>query len=153
MSLLIRPATLEDIAQIEAIVEAAYSPYIERIGRKPAPMLEDYASQVLARRVHVLAHVQTLSGFVVLIDTEEYLLLDNIAVNPAVKGQGYGGQLLDFAERHALDAGYPTIRLYTNEAMSENIALYTRRGYVETHRVEENGLRRVHMSKSLGFAH
>ena len=150
MSLLIRPATLEDIAQIEAIVEAAYSPYIERIGRKPAPMLEDYASQVLARRVHVLAHEQTLSGFVVLIDTEEYLLLDNIAVSPAVKGQGYGGQLLDFAERHALDAGYPTIRLYTNEAMSENIALYTRRGYVETHRVEENGLRRVHMSKSLG---
>ena len=51
MSLIIRPATLEDIAQIEAIVEAAYSPYIERIGRKPAPMLDDYASQVLARRV------------------------------------------------------------------------------------------------------
>jgi GNAT superfamily N-acetyltransferase len=150
MSLLIRPATLEDIAQIEAIVEAAYSPYIERIGRKPAPMLDDYASQVLARRVHVLAHEQALSGFVVLIDTEEYLLLDNIAVNPAFKGQGFGRQLLDFAERHALDVGYPSIRLYTNEAMSENIALYTRRGYVETHRVEENGLRRVHMSKSLG---
>jgi GNAT superfamily N-acetyltransferase len=150
MSLLIRPATLEDIAQIEAIVEAAYSPYIERIGRKPAPMLDDYASQVLARRVHVLVHEQTLSGFVVLIDTEEYLLLDNIAVSPAVKGQGHGRQLLDFAERHALDVGYPSIRLYTNEAMSENIALYTRRGYVETHRVEENGLRRVHMSKSLG---
>ena len=150
MSLLIRPATLEDIAQIEAIVEAAYSPYIERIGRKPAPMLDDYASQVLARRVHVLVHEQTLSGFVVLIDTEEYLLLDNIAVSPAFKGQGHGRQLLEFAERHAREAGYPTIRLYTNEAMSENIALYTRRGYVETHRVEENGLRRVHMSKSLG---
>ncbi|RON38129.1 GNAT family N-acetyltransferase [Pseudomonas frederiksbergensis] len=149
MSLLIRPATLEDIAQIEAIVEAAYSPYIERIGRKPAPMLDDYASQVLARRVHVLAQEKTLSGFVVLIDTEEYLLLDNIAVNPAVMGQGFGRQLLDFAERHALDAGYPSIRLYTNEAMRENIALYLRRGYVETHRVEENGLRRVHMRKAL----
>jgi GNAT superfamily N-acetyltransferase len=150
MSLLIRPATLEDIAQIEAIAEAAYSPYIERIGHKPAPMQDDYASQVLARRVHVLAHEQTLSGFVVLIDAEEYLLLDNVAVSPAVKGQGYGRQLLEFAERHARDAGYPTIRLYTNEAMSENLALYTRRGFVETHRVEENGLRRVHMSKTLG---
>ena len=150
MSPLIRPATLEDIAQIEAIVEAAYSPYIERIGRKPAPMLDDYTSQVLARRVHVLAHEHTLSGFVVLIDTENYLLLDNIAVSPAVKGQGYGRQLLDYAERHAREAGYPSIRLYTHEAMSENIALYTRRGFVETHRVEENGLRRVHMSKKLG---
>lgn len=150
MSPLIRPATLEDIAQIEAIVEAAYSPYIERIGRKPAPILDDYTSQVLARRVHVLAHEHTLSGFVVLIDTENYLLLDNIAVSPAAKGQGYGRQLLEFAERHAFEAGYPSIRLYTNEAMSENIALYTRRGFVETHRVEENGLRRVHMSKKLG---
>ncbi|TWD51569.1 GNAT family N-acetyltransferase [Pseudomonas sp. SJZ131] len=149
MSLIIRPATLEDIAQIEAIVEAAYSPYIERIGRKPAPMLDDYASQVLARRVHVLADEKRLSGFVVLIDTENYLLLDNIAVSPALKGQGLGRQLLDFAERHALEAGYSSIRLYTNEAMSENLALYARRGFVETHRVEENGLRRVHMSKSL----
>ena len=149
MSLIIRPATLEDIAQIEAIVEAAYSPYIERIGRKPAPMLDDYASQVLARRVHVLADEKHLSGFVVLIDTENYLLLDNVAVSPALKGQGLGRQLLDFAERHALDAGYSSIRLYTNEAMSENLALYARRGFVETHRVEENGLRRVHMSKSL----
>ena len=149
MSLIIRPATLEDIAQIEAIVEAAYSPYIERIGRKPAPMLDDYASQVLARRVHVLADEKHLSGFVVLIDTENYLLLDNVAVSPALKGQGLGRQLLDFAERHALEAGYSSIRLYTNEAMSENLALYARRGFVETHRVEENGLRRVHMSKSL----
>ncbi|PKH34120.1 MULTISPECIES: GNAT family N-acetyltransferase [Pseudomonas] len=149
MSQLIRPATLEDIAQIEAIVEAAYSPYIERIGRKPAPMLDDYASQVLARRVHVLADEKHLSGFVVLIDTENYLLLDNVAVSPALKGQGLGRQLLDFAERHALEAGYSSIRLYTNEAMSENLALYARRGFVETHRVEENGLRRVHMSKSL----
>jgi GNAT superfamily N-acetyltransferase len=149
MSLIIRPATLEDIAQIEAIVEAAYSPYIERIGRKPAPMLDDYASQVLARRVHVLADEKRLSGFVVLIDTENYLLLDNIAVSPALKGQGLGRQLLNFAERHALEAGYSSIRLYTNEAMSENLALYARRGFVETHRVEENGLRRVHMSKSL----
>ena len=149
MSLIIRPATLEDIAQIEAIVEAAYSPYIERIGRKPAPMLDDYASQVLVRRVHVLADEKRLSGFVVLIDTENYLLLDNVAVSPALKGQGLGRQLLDFAERHALEAGYSSIRLYTNEAMSENLALYARRGFVETHRVEENGLRRVHMSKSL----
>ena len=33
--------------------------------------------------------------------------------------------------------------------MTENIALYSRIGYVETHRAEENGLRRVYMSKRL----
>jgi hypothetical protein len=34
--------------------------------------------------------------------------------------------------------------------MRENIELYTRIGYLETHRVEEKGLRRVYMTKQLG---
>jgi hypothetical protein len=41
------------------------------------------------------------------------------------------------------------VRLYTNEAMTENIALYSRIGFMETHRAEERGLRRVYMIKTL----
>jgi hypothetical protein len=33
--------------------------------------------------------------------------------------------MLQFAERLAVDRGYRYIRLYTNEAMTENIALYS----------------------------
>jgi ribosomal protein S18 acetylase RimI-like enzyme len=77
------------------------------------------------------------------------MLLDNIAVSLEVQGSGFGRALLEFAERAALDAGYESVRLYTNEAMVENIALYSRIGFVETHRVEENGLRRVYMVKTL----
>lgn len=50
--------------------------------------------------------------------------------------------------RHAW-AGHSCVRLYTNQAMTENIALYGRHGYVETHRAVEHGLHRVYMSKSL----
>lgn len=149
MPALIRPATANDIATIEAIVQAAYSPYIERIGRKPGPMLEDYRQQVEAGRVQVLEHSGQVQGFVVLIDAEDYLLLDNLAVDPAAQGLGYGRLLLEFAEQQAHQG---SIRLYTNEAMTENIALYTRKGYVETHRAEENGLRRVYMRKDLAPA-
>lgn len=56
---------------------------------------------------------------------------------------------MDFAEQQALAAGFAAIRLYTNETMAENIRLYTRRGYVETHRAEEHGLHRVYMTKQL----
>jgi ribosomal protein S18 acetylase RimI-like enzyme len=56
---------------------------------------------------------------------------------------------LEFAEQAAIKAGYRSIQLYTNEAMTENIALYSRIGYVETHRGEEKGLRRVYMTKQL----
>lgn len=146
----IRPATVDDIAAIEAIVHAAYSPYIQRIGRKPGPMLDDYRQQVAAERVHVLESAGQVRGFVVLIHHDEYLLLDNLAVDPSAQGLGYGRLLLDFAERQAR---HGSIRLYTNEAMIENIALYTRKGYVETHRAEENGLRRVYMQKDLTASH
>jgi len=147
---LIRPATVDDIAAIEAIVYAASPPYTERIGRKPGPMLDDYGHQVAAGGVHVLERAGRVHGFVVLIHHDEYLLLDNLAVDPGAQGLGYGRLLLEFTERQARQG---SIRLYTNEAMTENIALYARKGYVETHRAEENGLRRVYMQKELTASH
>jgi hypothetical protein len=41
----------------------------------------------------------------------------------------------------------PEIRLYTNEAMTENLAYYPRRGYTETHRAAEDGFNRVFFRK------
>ncbi|OPA90434.1 GNAT family N-acetyltransferase [Pseudomonas fluorescens] len=149
MSTPIRLATVGDVASIEAIVKAAYSPYIERIGRKPGPMLEDYGQLVEAGAVHVFDKDGQVQGFIALLSTVDMFLLDNLAVAPAAQGQGVGRRLMAFGEQQAIDAGYPAIHLYTNEAMTENITLYTRRGYVETHRAEEHGLRRVYMSKRL----
>ena len=146
---MMRPATAADVATIEAIVQAAYSPYIERIGRKPGPMLEDYRQWVAAGHVHVLDYAGRVQGFIILLNTDDDLLLANLAVAPNAPGLGFGRQLMDFAEQEALAAGYATIRLYTHVAMTENITLYTRRGYVETHRVEEHGLHRVYMTKRL----
>lgn len=146
---MMRPATVHDVAAIEAIVQSAYSPYIARIGRKPGPMLEDYRQRVEAGGVHVLENTGRVQGFIVLLETDGALLLDNLAVAPEAQGLGFGRLLMDFAEQQAIDAGFAAIRLYTNEAMTENITLYTRRGYVETHRAEEHGLRRVYMTKRL----
>ncbi|GAA5235268.1 GNAT family N-acetyltransferase [Verticiella sediminum] len=77
------------------------------------------------------------------------MLLDNIAVAPEAQGQGLGRKLLHFAERQAMDAGFNNICLYTNEAMTENLGLYLRIGYVETHRAEDCGLRRVYMRENM----
>ena len=56
---------------------------------------------------------------------------------------------MEFSEQFALAAGYDFITLYTNEAMTENLVMYSRMGFVETRRVEEKGLRRVYMAKAL----
>ncbi|MGV2290827.1 GNAT family N-acetyltransferase [Trinickia sp. YCB016] len=144
-----RPATLADRQAIEEIVRDAYSPYIDRIGRPPGPMLDDYEALIAAGRVYVVEREGAIQGLVVLIPEPDAMLLDNVAVAPSAKGTGIGRSLLEYAERSARAAGYRILRLYTHETMTENIALYSRIGYTETHRAEEKGLKRVFMVKRL----
>ena len=148
----IRLASPADLAAIEAIVQSAYAGYVPRIGRKPGPMLDDYAAMIRGRHVYVLCSGGGPSGVLVLIPEEHAMLLDNVAVSPEEQGRGYGRVLIAFAERAAREQGLRALRLYTNEAMTENIALYERLGFVETHRGEENGFRRVYMTKLLDAA-
>jgi ribosomal protein S18 acetylase RimI-like enzyme len=112
-------------------------------------MLDDYAALIAEGRVHLLEIGGVVEGLVVLIPQEDSMLLDNIAVAPSGQGKGLGRRLLEFAEAAAAGGGYGSISLYTNEMMVENIGLYGRIGYVETHRAEEYGFRRVYMRKSL----
>lgn len=149
MEHLLRPATPDDLQAIAEIVRAAYSHYVARIGRKPGPMLDDYSILIAEGHVHVAEYDGTVRGLLVLIPEDGVMLLDNVAVAPASQGMGLGRALLAFAERVAKASGCHTIRLYTNEAMIENIRLYSRIGYVETHRAEDKGLRRVYMTKPL----
>jgi GNAT superfamily N-acetyltransferase len=149
MQLTPRPATLSDLHAVEDLVRQAYTPYVGRIGRAPGPMLDDYAALIGEGRVHVIDQDGAVRAILVLIPQAYAMLLDNVAVAPAAQGSGLGRILLNFAEQSALAAGYRHIKLYTNEAMTENVALYSRLGYLETHRVEEKGLKRVYMLKNL----
>ena len=146
----IRPARESDRAAIEVIVAAAYGPYVARIGRKPAPMEDDYAALIARGLVHVLVAEGAVVGFVVLIAQDDALFIDNVAVAPAVRGRGCGRALLVFADAAARERGFATIRLCTNEAMTENRALYARIGFRETGRsVQAGGFKRIDMARSL----
>ena len=144
----IRLALEADRLAVEAVVHAAYRPWIARIGREPAPMGDDYAARIMERTVYVVG-APLIGGIVVLIVEGDVMLLDNIAVRPEAQGLGLGRALLAFAEAQASRAGCRAIRLYTNQAMVENIALYERRGYVETGRGTVEGRRRVDMRKAI----
>lgn len=144
-----RPATFTDRQAIEEIVRDAYSPYIGRIGRQPGPMSDDYEALIAEGRVFVVELEGVIQGLLVLVPEQDAMLLANVAVAPSIKGTGVGRSLLDYAERSARAAGYCILRLYTHELMTENIALYSRIGYTETHRAEEEGLKRVFMVKHL----
>jgi GNAT superfamily N-acetyltransferase len=147
----IRPADAADVPQLGEIVEHAYAPYIERIGRRPAPMDDDYEAKTRLGEVFV-ADDGGIAGMIVLVERPDHLLVENVAVDPVRQGTGVGRALLAYAEDHATAHGLRELRLYTNEAMTENLAFYPRLGYRETGRDVEDGFRRVYYSKRLQSA-
>ncbi|NJC69613.1 GNAT family N-acetyltransferase [Planosporangium thailandense] len=145
----VRPAVADDVTGVRAVAVAAYEVYVPRIGRPPAPMTADYAQAVREGRVWVAVENGEPVGFAVLVPQPDHLLLENVAVSPGTQGRGIGTRLLALAEDHARRQGVSEVRLYTNEAMTENLAYYARRGYVETHRAEQDGFRRVFFRKAV----
>jgi ribosomal protein S18 acetylase RimI-like enzyme len=145
----IRVASMADVSVVREIVDAAYRSYIPRIGKPPGPMLDDYQKRISDGQTWVLESAGEIVGILVLEETPDGFLLDNIAVSPDRQGNGYGRILLNFAEAEAVRRGRKEIRLYTHALMTENIALYRRIGYVETGRVTEKGFDRVYMAKPL----
>jgi GNAT superfamily N-acetyltransferase len=134
---------------VAACVEAAYRHYVERNGKYPAPMLDDYARVIAEHDVTVAERGGEIAGVLVVREAEEGFLLDNIAVRPDCQGAGVGRRLLELAESKARAAGHDSLYLYTQEIMVENLKLYARIGYVEYARRHEVGLDRVYLRKQL----
>jgi ribosomal protein S18 acetylase RimI-like enzyme len=135
----LRPATRADAPRLTEIVQAAYGPSVECLGR-PRPMLDDYAEVVGRDQVIAASRGGEVVGLVVLQVGAEGFVVDNVAVDPALHGTGVGRALLERAEAEARRAGFDSIALYTHEGMTENLALYKRIGYVEyDRRPIENG--------------
>jgi GNAT superfamily N-acetyltransferase len=147
---MIRRAGPEDVDALRAIAAAAYQKYVPRIGQDPAPMTADYAQAVRDQQAWAAVQNGRIAGFAILVPGPGCLLLENVAVLPAAQGHGIGARLLALAEDHARSLGLSEIRLYTNEAMTENLAYYPRHGYTETHRAEQDGFRRVFFRKPIG---
>lgn len=143
----IRLARPGDAATVAAIVRDAYTPYVARIGREPGPMLDDYDALVRDGRVQVLDEGGAIVAILVLLPESDHLLLDNVAVAPSAHGRGFGKRMVAHAEAEARRLGFKELRLYTHQLMTENVAIYERLGFVETHRATQKGFPRVFMRK------
>ena len=146
---MIRIARTDDVARISEIARAAYARYVPRIGREPAPMVADYGADVRARRVVVLEDECNVIGYLVAWPEDDAYFIENIGIEPQLHGKGWGRRLMDHAVSEAARLGLPALRLYTNAAMTENLAMYAHLGFIETHRVTENGFNRVYLRLNL----
>jgi len=145
----IRRATQSDLSSVRQIAEQAFEPFVAAIGKKPAPMVADFAKQVDDGVVFVMTSKSAVLGYCVSYPTDAGWHVENLAVSPAVQGQGVGAKLMADAEHRARDAGAHAVELYTNVAMEGAIAAYPRLGYEEVRRAEEDGFQRVYFRKAL----
>src|SRR4051812_45687583 len=129
----IRLAGEADRTAVEEVVAAAYTPWVAVIGGRPRPLDADYAALIADQRGHVVGD-DGVDGLIVLLPEADALLVENVAVRPALHGRGIGRRLLGYAEDEARRLGLPALRLYTHEKMGSNLRLYQRLGYVETGR-------------------
>src|SRR5262249_20694961 len=63
----IRAANTADVSAIARTVEYAYRHYIQRMGKPPGPMLDDYSARASEGVVWVIEHAETIVGILVLL--------------------------------------------------------------------------------------
>ena len=145
----LRPATDADVPRLTELARAAYGRYVGRLDGPPRPMTDDYADVVRNSSVTVAERGGRIVGLIVLETGAEGFVIDNVAVDPSDQGSGVGRALLEHAEAEARRAGFGSIYLYTHERMTENLALYSRIGYVEYDRRLHGDARLVYLRKQL----
>jgi ribosomal protein S18 acetylase RimI-like enzyme len=145
---IIRPARASDAIKLKAIARAAYE-YVVRIGREPAPMSADYSAAIAAGHVTVLEQNSEIAGYLIGWPEADYYFIENVAVDLAHQGCGLGRMLLQEAVAQAKNLKLRAVMLYTNAAMTENLSLYVHFGFVETHRVVEDGYDRVYLRHAI----
>ena len=136
MTVLIRRATLDDAEAIGALTEASYR---EHVGdhaylaelRDAAPRIREAEVVVAMLRKEVVGSVVLAVPGSAYVETsrEDELEVRMLAVAEAVRGQGIGAQLMDFAEARARELGFTGVALSTAPTMLAAHRLYERRGY------------------------
>jgi ribosomal protein S18 acetylase RimI-like enzyme len=140
-----RPATEADLPSIRSVIAAAYQKYLSRMDKPPAPLLRDYSRALDTMWVTG----NPVVGLISLTETDDSILIENVAVHPEHQGSGLGRRLMEFAEEHARTRQIRRLSLYTNEIMTENQAIYVHLGYRVTKRLTEDGYRRIYLEKVL----
>jgi ribosomal protein S18 acetylase RimI-like enzyme len=145
----LRVAGAADAEALARLVDDAYGHYVERLGKPPGPMRDDYAEVIRDRDVTVVESEGAIVAAIALGVSEQGFTIDNVAVHPSRQGEGLGRALLELAEEEARRQGFDSIHLYTHEKMTENLAFYASIGYAEYERREGDGFSRVFMRKRL----
>ena len=146
---MIRRAEADDLRSIVALQQTAYAGNRAVMGVEPLPLRADYDEIFQRHECWIIGDAEPLDGVLILELRADDLLIWSVAAHPHARSAGVGNRLLAFAERRARETDRGTIRLYTSERLTRNIAWYTRRGFSVEWIEDMSDRRAVHMKKEL----
>jgi ribosomal protein S18 acetylase RimI-like enzyme len=146
----LRRAVPADAVAVQELTRKAYAKWIPVIGREPMPMKADYSAALREHLVDLLYVEGRLAALIETIPQADHLLIENVAVLPALQGRGFGRRHIAHAEALAVSLRLPEMRLYTNKDFATNIRLYLGLGYRVDREEPFMGGTTVYMSKPLG---
>lgn len=154
MDFTFRPALPAEYLDAERILRAAFTPYMQRLGREiPADHYRGLPASIERGDVFVTDESGRIVGVAATERRGSGLYLDRLAVDPAKQGSGLGGWLLVRLEEVARARGDRTMSLITAEMMDHLLRLYGRHGFEIVRRGPPDHGKdahiRVHMVKAL----
>jgi GNAT superfamily N-acetyltransferase len=138
-----------DLASVVALQQAAYAQNRAILGVEPLPLLADYDEIFAQSEIWLADEPEGLGGALVLQPRPDDLLIWSVATAPFARSRGIGNRMLEFAEMRARELGRTCIRLYTGKPLVNNIAWYTRRGYVHERNEDMGDRVAVHLIKQV----
>ena len=124
---------MRDAEPLTDCIDAAYAVYACVIADLP-PVSEGIAQTIDNSRVWVAETEEGIIGGIILAPHKNFLMLENIAVQPGSSGMGVGAALIRQAEVDCLELGLHQLRLSTHVDMPANVRLYEHLGWQKTGR-------------------
>jgi len=143
---MIRKAKITELQEIKNLTGACATAMIKKDifqWNEHYPSREKLKEDILKDELYILEKSGNIIGIIVITESmdDEYIPIEwlsktsnniyihRLATHPDFWGQGYGQQLMDFAENKASSEGFESVRLDTFSQNKRNQEFYESRGY------------------------
>lgn len=143
---MIKKAGIHQLSEIKSLTEACARAMCENgiyQWNEHYPSLERLRKDIEKEELYVYEQDEKISGIIVITEDmdEEYIpirwlsrtnaniYIHRLATHPQVWGQGYAQKMMDFAEDHARQRNFESVRLDTFSQNKRNQRFYESRGY------------------------
>ena len=146
--MIIKKASKQDLDQLLTVVKSCGKSLIDQgvfQWNENYPSKEILLNDVELKQIWKLEVESIIVGLIVITEFEDpeyqqvkwltkneyHLYIHRLAVHPNFQGKGYAQNLMDFAEKYAMENGYKSIRLDTFSQNIRNQKFYEQRNYIK----------------------